>query len=326
MNLLKRLSHPNIVQFYGFEKSETSLSIFMEYCESGSLHDTMLSFGAFPETLVCTYLRQVLLGLEYLHAEGIVHRDIKSGNILSTKEGIIKLADFGIATAQDNTKGVFEGSPYWVAPEVIELSGSSTASDIWSVGCTAIELFTTKPPYYELEPVSALFRIATDPSVPYPSGISALFKSFLDECFQRDKNLRIDAARLLRHAWFTGEFKTNENIPQTFPKASDTVPNLEKFMDSISSHYSGDFEDIQELGNFELSVGGYHDNFDLLEFHNFPSNPSQGPSFNDELDEMVRVGDLVEFIDRCCKVQAIDVGTTIQKFRSHILTQTSECW
>jgi serine/threonine protein kinase len=229
----------------------------------------MSTFGAFPENLVRNSISQVLLGLEYLHAEGIIHRDVKSANILSTKEGVIKLADFGIATAMENTKGVFEGSPYWVAPEVIELSGSSSASDIWSVGCTAIELYSGKPPYYDLEPVSALFRIATDEFVPYPEGISVLFKSFLNECFQKDKNLRIDASRLLQNQWILTENVIEQTV-NTKTVQPVTLLDFERFRDTNSSRFSEDFEQGSDI--FLLTVPSKKEEYESdLQFQNVQS-------------------------------------------------------
>lgn len=102
------------------------------FCENGSLHSICKNFGKFPENLVGIYLTQVLHGLLYLHDQGVIHRDIKGANILTTKDGLVKLADFGVAT---RTTGLSDssvvGTPYWMAPEVIELAGASTASDIW---------------------------------------------------------------------------------------------------------------------------------------------------------------------------------------------------
>lgn len=123
-------------------------------------------------------MSQVLHGLLYLHEQGVIHRDIKGANILTTKEGLVKLADFGVAS---RTTGLSEssvvGTPYWMAPEVIELSGATTASDIWSLGCTVIELLEGKPPYYNLQPMPALFRIVNDDHPPLPQGASPV--SFL---------------------------------------------------------------------------------------------------------------------------------------------------
>lgn len=119
-------------------------------------------------------MSQVLQGLLYLHEQGVVHRDIKGANILTTKQGLVKLADFGVAS---RTTGLHEssvvGTPYWMAPEVIELSGASTASDIWSLGCTVIELLDGKPPYAENHtPLQALFRIVNDDHPPLPKSAS----------------------------------------------------------------------------------------------------------------------------------------------------------
>ncbi|GMP62972.1 hypothetical protein CsSME_00024858 [Camellia sinensis var. sinensis] len=164
IDLLKNLNHKNIVKYLGSLKTKTHLHIILEYVENGSLANIIKpnKFGPFPESLVVVYIAQVLEGLVYLHEQGVIHRDIKGANILTTKEGLVKLADFGVATklteADVNTHSVV-GTPYWMAPEVIEMSGVCAASDIWSVGCTVIELLTCVPPYYDLQPMPALFRI-----------------------------------------------------------------------------------------------------------------------------------------------------------------------
>ncbi|EEC78176.1 hypothetical protein OsI_17770 [Oryza sativa Indica Group] len=164
IDLLKNLNHKNIVKYLGSLKTRSHLHIILEYVENGSLANIIKpnKFGPFPESLVAVYIAQVLEGLVYLHEQGVIHRDIKGANILTTKEGLVKLADFGVATklteADINTHSVV-GTPYWMAPEVIEMSGVCAASDIWSVGCTVIELLTCAPPYYDLQPMPALFRI-----------------------------------------------------------------------------------------------------------------------------------------------------------------------
>jgi serine/threonine protein kinase len=124
IDLLKNLNHANIVKYQGFVKTADNLYIILEYCENGSLHSICKNFGKFPENLVSLYTSQVLQGLLFLHEQGVIHRDIKGANILTTKEGLVKLADFGVATkAQGLTEGSVVGTPYWMAPEVIELSG-----------------------------------------------------------------------------------------------------------------------------------------------------------------------------------------------------------
>ena len=200
IDLLKNLSHNNIVKYHGFVTSTENLYIILEYCEGGSLNSMIKNFGKFPETLVALYLSQVLQGLLYLHEQGVIHRDIKGANILVMRDGLVKLADFGVAT-KGNAESTVVGTPYWMAPEVIQLSGASTASDIWSLGCTAIELLDGKPPYSNFQPMPALFRIVNDDHPPLPEGASPVVRDFLMQCFQKDPNLRVSAKKLLKHPW-----------------------------------------------------------------------------------------------------------------------------
>lgn len=156
--------------------SNLELSDVSRYCENGSLHSILKAYGKFPENLVGVYMTQVLRGLQYLHDQGVIHRDIKGANILTTKDGTVKLADFGVSTStlaggQDKEAQVV-GTPYWMAPEIIQLSGASSASDIWSVGCTVIELLQGRPPYHNLAAMPALFAIVNDDHPPLPEGIS----------------------------------------------------------------------------------------------------------------------------------------------------------
>lgn len=177
IDLLKNLNHPNIVKYKGFARDKDNLFIVLEYCENGSLQTILKKFGKFPESLVAVYISQVLEGLIYLHEQGVVHRDIKGANILTNKDGSVKLADFGVSSrtagpALEGNDNEVVGSPYWMAPEVIEQSGASTASDIWSVGCVVVELLEGKPPHGELAPMQALWRIVQDESMKIPDGAS----------------------------------------------------------------------------------------------------------------------------------------------------------
>ncbi|KAK1385449.1 MAP3K epsilon protein kinase 1 [Heracleum sosnowskyi] len=206
IDLLKNLRHKNIVKYLGSSKTKSHLHIILEYVENGSLANIIkpTKFGPFPESLVAVYIVQVLEGLVYLHEQGVIHRDIKGANILLTKEGLVKLADFGVATklteADANTHSVV-GTPYWMAPEVIEMSGVSAESDIWSVGCTVIELLTCVPPYYDLQPMPALFRIVQDERPPIPDSLSPAMTDFLCQCFKKDARQRPNAKTLLSHPW-----------------------------------------------------------------------------------------------------------------------------
>ncbi|KAG5176589.1 kinase-like domain-containing protein, partial [Tribonema minus] len=145
IDLLKKLNHANIVQYIDTIQTDTHLHIILEIMES-SLSAMCKKFGNFSESLTAIYMTQVLEGLKYLHDQGVLHRDVKGANILTTKNGVLKLADFGVAIKlSDNLEGEdmdVVGTPYWMAPEIIEMKGTTSACDIWSVGCTIIELLT----------------------------------------------------------------------------------------------------------------------------------------------------------------------------------------
>ncbi|KAI9706280.1 MAG: hypothetical protein M1820_004855 [Bogoriella megaspora] len=234
IDLLKNLHHSNIVKYHGSVKSADSLYIILEYCENGSLHSICKNFGKFPENLVALHMTQVLHGLLYLHEQGVIHRDIKGANILTTKEGLVKLADFGVAT---KATGLHEasvvGTPYWMAPEVIELSGATTASDIWSLGCTVIELLDGRPPYHKLQPMPALFRIVNDDHPPLPEGVSPLARDFLMQCFQKDPNLRINAKKLLKHGWLASAGKVQDPMKPT--KYDKAVKSVQEWNEALKS-------------------------------------------------------------------------------------------
>ncbi|GAO18878.1 hypothetical protein UVI_02045960 [Ustilaginoidea virens] len=197
------------------------------------------TYGKFPENLVGVYMTQVLQGLQYLHDQGVIHRDIKGANILTTKDGTVKLADFGVSTStlaggQDKEAQVV-GTPYWMAPEIIQLSGASSASDIWSVGCTVIELLQGKPPYHNLAAMPALFAIVNDDHPPLPEGISPAARDFLMQCFQKDPNLRVSARKLLRHAWIVGCRRADAPVskaPDNFNQAVEEVKQWNKALNS----------------------------------------------------------------------------------------------
>ncbi|KAH9223611.1 cell division control protein-like protein 15 [Leptodontidium sp. 2 PMI_412] len=238
IDLLKNLHHDNIVKYLGFVKSSDCLNIILEYCENGSLHSICKSYGKFPENLVGVYMGQILLGLLYLHDQGVIHRDIKGANILTTKDGKVKLADFGVSTStlagQDKEAQVV-GTPYWMAPEIIQLSGATPASDIWSLGCTVIELLEGKPPYHKLAPMPALFAIVNDDHPPLPEGVSPAARDFLMQCFQKDPNLRVSARKLLKHAWIVGSRRTDAPVAKPPANFSEAVEEVKQWNEALKS-------------------------------------------------------------------------------------------
>lgn len=240
IDLLKNLDHPNIVKYNGFVKTPETLNIVLEYCENGSLHSISKNFGRFPENLVALYMSQVLQGLVYLHEQGVIHRDIKGANILTTKQGLVKLADFGVASRTTGlTESSVVGTPYWMAPEVIELTGATTASDIWSLGCTVIELLEGKPPYHTLQPMPALFRIVNDDHPPLPQGASPAVLDFLMQCFQKDRNLRVSARKLLKHPWIANARRTISVAPTNATEYTEAVKSVQEWNEALKDSPNG---------------------------------------------------------------------------------------
>eukprot|EP00767_Chilomastix_cuspidata_P002763 gnl/Chilomastix_cuspidata/289.p1 GENE.gnl/Chilomastix_cuspidata/289~~gnl/Chilomastix_cuspidata/289.p1 ORF type:complete len:1039 (-),score=218.99 gnl/Chilomastix_cuspidata/289:4769-7885(-) len=205
IRLFTSLSHPNVVKYIGSEETAEFIYIILEFVEGGSLQSLVKKFGQVGENLAAAYTEQILEGLSFLHAQGLIHRDIKGANILATKEGGVKLSDFGISILNADTEGAVDvaGTPYWMAPEVIEMSGLSTTSDIWSVGSTVIELLTGHPPYADLPTLSALYRIVKDDHPPLPELVSDECKEFLLQCFVKDPSQRPSADTLLASRWIT---------------------------------------------------------------------------------------------------------------------------
>uniref|UniRef100_A0A8D2LH61 Mitogen-activated protein kinase kinase kinase 3 n=1 Tax=Varanus komodoensis TaxID=61221 RepID=A0A8D2LH61_VARKO len=209
IQLLKTLRHERIVQYYGClrDPEERKLSIFVEYMPGGSIKDQLKAYGALTENVTRKYTRQILQGVFYLHSNMIVHRDIKGANILRDSAGNVKLGDFGaskriqtICMSGTGMKSV-TGTPYWMSPEVISGEGYGRKADVWSVGCTVVEMLTEKPPWAEFEAMAAIFKIATQPTKPQlPDGVSDYCRSFLKLIFVEEKR-RPTAEDLLRHTF-----------------------------------------------------------------------------------------------------------------------------
>ncbi|XP_044483979.1 mitogen-activated protein kinase kinase kinase YODA-like [Mangifera indica] len=218
--MLSRLRHPNIVRYYGSETVDDKLYIYLEYVSGGSIYKILQEYGQLGEDAIRNYTQQILSGLEYLHAKNTVHGDIKGANILVDPSGRVKLAYFGMAkhiTGQSCPLS-FKGSPYWMAPEVIKNSnGCNLAVDIWSLGCTVLEMATTKPPWSQYEGVAALFKIGNSKELPaIPDHLSDEAKDFVRLCLQRNAACRPTAAMLLEHPFIKNAAPLARNPAVTF--------------------------------------------------------------------------------------------------------------
>ncbi|KAJ9158648.1 hypothetical protein P3X46_024213 [Hevea brasiliensis] len=201
ISLLRKFEHENIIQYLGTDKDESKLYIFLELATKGSLAKLYQKYHL-RDSQVSAYTRQILSGLKYLHDQDVVHRDIKCANILVDVHGSVKLADFGLAKATKlNDVKSSKGTPYWMAPEVVNLKnrGYGLAADIWSLGCTVLEMLTGRPPYSHLEGMQALFRIGRGEPPLVPDSLSKDAQDFIFKCLQVNSNDRPTATQLLSH-------------------------------------------------------------------------------------------------------------------------------
>ena len=209
--------------FADVSEDKKTVEILLEYVPNGSIKNLLDKYGAFNEKIVRIYTKQIIEGIDYLHTNNIIHRDLKCANVLVDNDAKIKLTDFGSSKkliekdSFDNFESSksLKGSPYWMAPEVqitkvVQRIGHGTPADIWSIGCVVIEMLTGKPPWISpLIRLEELFlKIArTTEGPPYPPDISAECLDFLNNCFIIDPEKRPTCKDLLIHPFINGSEK-----------------------------------------------------------------------------------------------------------------------
>uniref|UniRef100_A0A6B2LAF7 Protein kinase domain-containing protein n=1 Tax=Arcella intermedia TaxID=1963864 RepID=A0A6B2LAF7_9EUKA len=203
ISIMKTCTHPNIVEYFdSFVVDFVELWLVMEYMRFSSLTFILNLYEELrmDEPHVAYCLRETLFGLNYIHNLDIIHRDIKSDNILISDTGCIKITDFGFSAKTDTLTHSAVGSPYWMAPELIKSNPYNNKVDIWSLGIMAMEMVEGEPPYFDLEPQDALKKITEKgiPCIAEDKSSKDLIDFFL-HCCETDPGKRHSAQELLRH-------------------------------------------------------------------------------------------------------------------------------
>ena len=270
INMLKQCDSPYILKYYASYIKKNIIWIVLEFCEGGSLLDIMrITNIYYTEKEIASIIKMVLKGLQFLHVQKKIHRDIKAGNILLTDEGVAKLGDFGVSAQLTNsiTKKISKiGTPYWMSPEVISQKSYDSKCDIWSLGITCIELAEGEPPYSEVRTFLVMKKILNNPpkGLTKPELWSKDFNDFVQKCLIINPELRPTATQLLNHEFIKNNDQGKGIIIQRLVKA---MPLINKIR--------------QELNEEEKS----RNNEEELDSLEYSQNESQINLFNDNINE-----------------------------------------
>lgn len=259
INILKECNSEYIVAYRGSYEKDGNIWIAMEYMGAGSLCDLMaICEKTLTEEQIAVVMKMTLKGLAYLHGQKTIHRDIKSGNVLLNHLGDCKLADFGVSAELTTTlakRKTVIGTPYWMAPEVLQSTEYDGKADIWSLAITAIEMAVGEPPHSNVHPMRAIFMIPTSdpPTLPEPEKWSDEFNDFLKVCLQKNPAVRPSAEDLLRNHPFITKTKGKAIIAAL---VEECMQEIEEFREQEAREAA---EKASENGTYSGSEMGTYD-------------------------------------------------------------------
>jgi len=249
VSVLSQAHCPQITRFFGSYMKLSKLWIIMEFLAGGSIRE-LLKPGPIDEVFCAIILRELLIGLHYVHSGNRIHRDIKPANILLSSKGDVKLADFGVSgqlSEKMQKRYTIEGSPLYMAPEVIQEYGYDSKADIWSLGITTIEMAKGYPPYAGVHPMRVLLLIPKNEPPVLEGAFSDSFKNFVSMCLKKEPNERPSAAQLLLHPFIKPAGKTS--------KLTDLMERLEAWKQQNPPEKEEELDDDAESSFSEDGFG-----------------------------------------------------------------------
>ena len=261
VDILSGLSHPNIVKYLGVDTDGSSLYILTEWVSGGSVAQQLAQFGPLPEPLAARHTAQIVAGLIFLHSSGVAHCDIKGQNVLVSRNGVLKLADFGAArqfttglygdgnpskSQRNKSNGGVFGTPAFIAPEAIRCTiDFDDKADIWSLGCTVVQMVTGCTPWQtrQFETVFELLQhVAETCEAPPCPNVSSALKEFLGACFQKKPSSRPSAAELRRLPFIVQAVESRKGTakirPREFSRTQDPSSVRSQRRPSLESRFS----------------------------------------------------------------------------------------